>query len=141
MRRKTTTLCPFLFVLFRILPWFGFFYGIRKGLNVYLHPNAGFILFSPVFPRPNQLYHTLSVITSGNLQKLTRSNLQEYDSKELDWPKTSLDIGSEGICWPPNRQVKSEEMVLKCPWDRRWCVSHTWEFSTREHIHKANGST
>lgn len=85
MRRKNTTLCPFLFVLFRILPWFGFFFfGIRKGLNVYLHPNAAFILFSPVFPRPNQLYYTHSVITSGNLQKLTRSNLQEYDNKELD---------------------------------------------------------
>lgn len=76
----------------------GFFTALEKDLYVYLQSNSALILFCPVIPRQNQFYHTLSVIINGNLQRLARSNLQEYDSKELELPKISPDVGSEGIC-------------------------------------------
>lgn len=111
----------------------GFFTASEKDLYVYLQSNSALILFCPVIPRQNQFYHTLSVIINGNLQRLARSNLQEYDSKELELPKISPDVGNEGICWQPIRHVKSEEMLLRRPWDRRWHVPHVGVQHHRTH--------
>ena len=108
----------------------------KKDLHVSLQSRLALTLFCPVIPRQNQLHRSLSVIINGNLQKMATGSLQEYSSTELQLPKTSPEVGSEGRCWQPTSPARMFNQ-RKCSWDVPGAgsvVSHTWGFSRTEHV-------
>lgn len=101
-----------------------------------LHSNLASALFCPEIPRQNQLHHSLSLIVNGNLQKLATGSLQEYNSPELELPKPSPKVGSEGRWRQPTSPAgmfHQRQRSGGVP-GAGGVLSGAWRFSSTDHV-------